>query len=118
MVTQQSDRGSYCHDDGERLQHEMLSIRRRAILDTRQDLDRPVIAMSDVPFEVPMQERGSEQIWNPPLPNLQREPNVAVDGANDHQPANAVHECQSVNAEGNTPASVLESRGVTRLFQG
>jgi hypothetical protein len=39
-VTQHRGYGGDCNDDGEYLQHEVLSIGRGAILNTRQDPDR------------------------------------------------------------------------------
>jgi hypothetical protein len=54
LTTEHGDRGRHRHDDGDCLQHEVLGIGDRAIVDLRENLDGAVVAISKIPPEIPV----------------------------------------------------------------
>ena len=117
LTTEHGDCGRHRHDERECLQHEVLGIGDRAIVDLRENLDGAIVAVSEIPPEISVQRSGSEQVRNPPLPNLQRQPDIAVHGADEHQPAKA-RERRRVDGERDQGCDRARNWELTRLFQG
>ena len=72
---------------GQNLQRHVLKVRGGSSAASGQNLQRLSVAMLDVQAEVTMQQRRPEQVGEPPLPQLEEEPDDSPDSPHPHCPA-------------------------------